>query len=135
MIQFSQSARRAVLLLNAFATVAAGWEAPALAGSHMLTTYTEGALDDDDQFMVTFYVWDTSPPMPHWVLDTTIDPLYLTYTNSELIYPPSYYKNYYSGTRSWFVTGKLYNAKLYYCNDALGSWNYLPQWDTYWTEP
>lgn len=113
MIQFTHSVRRAVLLIVAFATVAAAWEASAQAGEHYFWWYTYGAQSDDEQFMVTFDVWDPSPPMPHYTLDTTIPALYLQHESSVVIVPPNYYRNKYSGTRDGFVSGKTYRGLWY----------------------
>jgi hypothetical protein len=102
-----------VLLLIAFATAAAGWEASALAGEQPFSWATWGTERDNDEIMVTFEVWDPSPPMPHFVLDETIPALYLDHDHSELIAPPSYYKNVYDGIRGGFVSGKTYRASWY----------------------
>ena len=134
MIQFTHSARRAVLLLIALATATAAWESTALAGEKYFNAHHDGALSNDTQFMVTFYVYDTAPPMPHWVLDTSIEALYLEYSVSDLIVAPSYYANWYNGTRSGFINNTQYTAKLYYYDTATENWIYVSGQDISWLE-
>ncbi len=132
MLQFSQSARRAVLLLIAFAATAAGWEISARAGEKTLWAWHSGAQSSSDQFMVTFYA-EVADPMPHYELDTLIDPLYLQFDHSELLYG-IYYRNWYKGTREGFVSGVNYKAKYYLYDPESQSYNYLPGLDVDWTQ-
>jgi hypothetical protein len=132
MIQSTHSVRRAVLLFVAFVTATASLEASALAGERTFWWYTYGAERDDEEFMVTFDVWDPNPPMPHFTLDTSIPALYLEHESSVVIVPPNYYKNTYAGTRDGFVTGKTYQANFYRKEGQ--NWIHILQ-GTPWTEP
>jgi hypothetical protein len=133
MIPISHSARRAALLLIAFATAAAGWEASALAGEREFWASHNGAQSSSDQFMVIFE-FEAAYPMPHWVLDTDIDPLYLQWDHSQLLYG-IYYANWYTGTRAGFVSGVKYKAKLYWYDPVTQEFDYQQGKDDIWTEP
>lgn len=100
------------LLVAASVSVLAVGESRLKAGDHIVSWSSYGDERNDEEVMVQFEVYHTTP-MPHWESDNSIATVFLEYVTSVLLIEPSYYVNLYLKLASGFVSGKTYRANYY----------------------